>query len=153
MAGSQFSPQNQGSTVIPVWFSGKTDVKCHSSRSCVYFILLQPRGQLSRVVHFLSSNIVLIVHLGFHMEHSVTSFFFFLPVCWYLDDVWFFFFFGLSFFSEGNLYTKNVELLCAVESEIMVPFGFENNRWNNFSKEGLGWNMTHVMIIIIKIMK
>lgn len=108
MAGSQFSPQNQGSTVIPVWFSGKTDVKCHSSRSCVYFILLQPRGQLSRVVHFLSSNIVLIVHLGFHMEHSVTSFFFFfLPVCWYLDDVWFFFFLvSLSFLRE--IYTQRM---------------------------------------------
>lgn len=73
MQETQLSPQNQGSTVIPVWFSGKTDVKCHSSRSCVYFILLQPHGQLSRVVCFLASNIVLIVHLGFHMEHGVTS--------------------------------------------------------------------------------
>lgn len=117
MAGSQFSPQNQGSTVIPVWFSGKTDVKCHSSRSCVYFILLQPRGQLSRVVHFLSSNIVLIVHLGFHMEHSVTSFFFFfLPVCWYLDDVWFFFFFWSLFLFWGKFIHKEcwIALCCGI---------------------------------------
>lgn len=91
---TQFSPQNQGSTVIPVWFSGKTDVKCHSSRSCVYFILLQPRGQLSRVDCFLASNIVLMVRLGFHMEHSVTSWS--LLVSWWCLK----FFWSLSFLKE-----------------------------------------------------